>query len=281
MANSYLNIASFIGTTLFYYLAIKPELTYDKVKDKSQYAEYVSSNYMFLGIYLLLVIMVQFIANTSIITNDCGGNITENIGAGGVLTFIPWLIMFGGMITTLIIYPGLKSVFSDVIGYYCVSSSANKLLTELLVDQKVENQMKAENLSSDEKEALQSTADTIIKICGNTSILINQIVPSNFNSYWEVLIPLMKDKYKTENDETTEKRIELFNLVVLRDKIGEAMWYIYTGILISSFVQLKISQRGCVNNPKKMEENYQKFLDAQKTAQDKKELATSTEYQLV
>jgi hypothetical protein len=225
--------------------------------------------------------MVQFIANTSIITNDCGGNITENIGAGGVLTFIPWLIMFGGMITTLIIYPGLKSVFSDVIGYYCVSSSANKLLTELLVDQKVENQMKAENLSSDEKEALQSTADTIIKICGNTSILINQIVPSNFNSYWEVLIPLMKDKYKTENDETTEKRIELFNLVVLRDKIGEAMWYIYTGILISSFVQLKISQRGCVNNPKKMEENYQKFLDAQKTAQDKKELATSTEYQLV
>ena len=281
MANSYLNIASFIGTTLFYYLAIKPELTYDKVKDQSQYAEYVSSNYMFLGIYLLLVIMVQFIANTSIITNDCGGNITENIGAGGVLTFIPWLIMFGGMITTLIIYPGLKSVFSDVIGYYCVSSSANKLLTELLVDQKVENQMKAENLSSDEKEALQSTADTIIKICGNTSILINQIVPSNFNSYWEVLVPLMKDKYKTENNETTEKRIELFNLVVLRDKIGEAMWYIYTGILISSFVQLKISQRGCVNNPKKMEENYQKFLDAQKTAQEKKELATSTEYQLV
>jgi hypothetical protein len=91
----------------------------------------------------------------------------------------------------------------------------------------------------------------------------------------------MKDKYKKENDETTEKKIELFNLVVLRDKIGEAMWYIYTGILISSFVQLKISQRGCVNNPKKMEENYQKFLDAQKTAQDKKELATSTEYQLV
>ena len=73
MANSYLNIASFIGTTLFYYLAIKPELTYDKVKDKSQYAEYVSSNYMFLGIYLLLVIMVEFIENTSIITNDCGG----------------------------------------------------------------------------------------------------------------------------------------------------------------------------------------------------------------
>jgi hypothetical protein len=281
MANSYLNIATFIGTTLFYYLAIKPELTYDKIKDQSQYAQYVNSNYMFLGIYLLLVIIVQFIANTSIITNNCGGNITENIGAGGVLTFIPWLIMFGGIITSLIIYPGLKSVFSDVIGYYCVSSSANKLLTELLVDQKVENQMKAENLSSDEKEALQSTADTIIKICGNTSILINQIVPSNFNSYWEVLVPLMKDKYKTENNETTEKRIELFNLVVLRDKIGEAMWYIYTGILISSFVQLKISQRGCVNNPKKMEENYQKFLDAQKTAQEKKDLATSTEYQLV
>ena len=280
MANSYLNIATFIGTTLFYYLAMKPELTYEKIADQKQYTQYVNSNYMFLGIYLLLVIIVQFIVNTKIITNDCGGNITENIGAAGVLTFVPWLLIFGVMIVILIIYPGFKSAFSDVIGYYCVSSSANKLLTELLVDQNVEKQMKAENLSPEEKEALQSTADTIIKICGNTSILINQIVPSNFNSYWNVLTPLLKDKYKQENPETIEKRTELFNLVVLRDKIGEALWYIYTGILLTSFVQLKISQRGCVNNPKKMEENYQKFLDAQKTAQEKKDVATGTTYQI-
>jgi hypothetical protein len=286
MASSSLNIVMFLFTTAFYYMALKPSFTYDKLQNG--YKEYISSNYLYLAIYLVLVMVLQFFANATIISNNCGGSIRENIGAAGVFTFIPWTLIFGVIILVLTMYPGFKSAFSDVIGYYYVSSSANALLTNLLINRDIENVLSETNVNhpqpppivgGGEKEKMQEAADLIIKICGNTSVLINQIVPSNFVNYWSLLTPLKKDKYKNDNDTNTQAlRDELFQLVVTRDNIGEMMWYIYTGLLITSIVQLKITTRGCTSNPKTMEQNYQKFLDAQTEVDKQKELATSTTY---
>lgn len=296
MASSYLNIVTFLLTTVFYYMVLKPTLTYDKLKN--DYKDYVSNNYLYLAVYLLLVMVIQFIVNSTVISNSCGGSITENMGAAGVFTFIPWTLIFGVMIIVLIMYPGFKSAFSDVIGYFYVSSTANKLLTDLLINrdlEKVLTEAPQTNIgdnggeiemteiktggSDDEKEKMQEAADLIIKICGNTSILINQIVPNNFDNFWSLLTPLKKDKYKNDNDDATkELRDQLFELVVTRDNIGEGMWYIYTGLLITSIVQLKITTRGCSTNPKTMEQNYQKFLDKQEEVTKQKEQATSTTY---
>ena len=279
MANSYLNIVTFLLTTLFYYLAIKPSLTYDTLIDPIKYKEFASKNYLYLAIYLLLVIVIQFIVNVSVITSTCGGNISENIGAAGIFTFLPWTLIFGVIILILTIYPGFKSAFSDVVGYFYVSSSANKLLTELLIDKDIQKKIDTDTTKTEEqKKDMQSAADAIIKICGNTSILINQIVPSNFNEYWNILKPLMKEKYQTDTPETLDKKNDLFEIVLTRDNVGEAMWYIYTGILLTSIVQLKISSRGCNNNAKTMEKNYKKFLETEETAKAKQEQATSTTY---
>jgi len=287
MANSYLNIVTFLSTTLVYYFGIKKNLTYDVLSTPTEYEKYIKSNYLKLAIYLLLVIVVQFLVNASIISTTCGGNITENMGAAGVFTFIPWILIFGVIILILNIYPGFKSAFSDVIGYFYVSGQANNILTTLLIDQNIENKMNAEagleedtELNKKKKEAMQSAADAIIKICGNTAILINQIVPSNFNDYWKILTPLMKTKYQTDSQETTDLKNSLFDLVVTRDNIGEAMWYIYTGLLLTSIVQLKITSRGCANNPKTMEQNYQKFLEEEEKVNAEKEKAQSTVYTL-
>jgi hypothetical protein len=279
MATSYLNIITFLCSTLFYYLAIKPTLTYEVSIDPIKYKAYISNSYMYLAIYLLLVIVIQFIVNASIITSTCGGSITENMGAAGVFTFLPWILIFGVLTVILTIYPGFKTAFSDVIGYFWVSGSANKIITELLVNPEIQKKIDENKESTTEqKEAMQSAADAIIKICGNTSILINQIVPSNFNAYWNILTPLMKEKYQTNNSESLGIKNELFEIVVARDNVGEAMWYIYTGLLLTSIVQLKITTRGCVNNPKTMEKNYQTFLDNEEKAKQQKDLATSTTY---
>jgi hypothetical protein len=279
MASSYLNIITFLLTTLFYYLAIKPSFTYDMSVDPQKNKQYISRSYMYLAIYLLLVMVIQFIVNASIITSTCGGNITENMGAAGVFTFLPWTLIFGVVILILTIYPGFKSAFSDVIGYFWISSSANKIITELLVDPEVQKKIDADTTSTPEqKEAMQSAADAIIKICGNTSVLINQIVPTNFNSYWSILTPLMKDKYKQPGEETDKMKNELFELVVSRDNVGESMWYMYTGILLTSLVQLKMTTRGCASNPETMEKNYQQFLAAEQQSKQQKDLSTSTTY---
>jgi hypothetical protein len=310
MANSYLNIVTFLLTTIVYYF-IKPPLTYTILTNQEEYKKYLKSNYLYLAIYLLLVLVVQFIVNASIITTTCGGEISENMSAAGAFTFIPWILIFGVVIVILTIYPGFKSAFSDVIGYFYVSGQANSILNELLINPDIEKkingeQQKVDNPSTidtfkiaqgggpdfppspedserrrqeqviidaargnnnkidkNNKAAMQEAADAIIKICGNTSILINQIVPSNFLQYWEILTPLMKEKYQTDGSETQKIKDEFFNLVVTRNNVGEAMWYLYTGILLTSIVQLKITSRGCVSNPKTMEQNYQKFLEAE------------------
>lgn len=279
MASSYLNIVTFLLTTLFYYLAIKPSFTYEMSSDPQKHKAYISNSYMYLAIYFLLVVVIQFMVNASIISTTCGGSVTENMGAAGVFTFLPWTLIFGVLIVILTVYPGFKSAFSDVVGYFWVSSSANKIITELLINPDIQKKMDGDTAATPEqKEAMQGAADAIIKICGNTAILINQIVPSNFDSYWNILKPLMKETYQTENEETKKMKNDLFELVVTRDNVGESMWYMYTGLLLTSIVQLKITTRGCVNNPKTMEQNYQKFLDAEKEAQAQKELATSTTY---
>lgn len=279
MANSYLNIITFILTTIFYYQALKPNFTLDILNNQEKFKEYISSNYLYLAVYFLLVILIQFIINASIITQNCGGNITDNIGYSGILTFIPWILIFGVVILILKIFPGFKSAFSDVIGYFYVSNSASKLLTELLIDSEVNNKLINEpNMTPEKKKMLESTADAIIKICGNNSILINQIVPDNFNSYWNILTPLMKEKYQNnlESEETLKLKDELFKLVISRDNVGEAMWYFYTGLLLTSLVQLKITTMGCVPNPKTMEANYQKFLEQEQKAKEEKEKAQQT-----
>ena len=279
MASSYLNIVTFLLTTLFYYLAIKPSFTYEMSIDQKKHKEYISNSYMYLAIYFLLVVVIQFMVNASIISTTCGGSVTENMGAAGVFTFLPWTLIFGVLIVILTVYPGFKSAFSDVVGYFWVSSSANKIITDLLINPDIQKKMDGDTVATPEqKEAMQGAADAIIKICGNTAILINQIVPSNFDSYWNILKPLMKETYQTENEETKKIKNDLFELVVTRDNVGESMWYMYTGLLLTSIVQLKITTRGCVNNPKTMEQNYQKYLDSEKEAQSQKELATSTTY---
>jgi len=308
MASSYLNIVMFLVTTLFYYMALKPTLTYDIVSNPETYTSFVSSNYMYLGVYLLLVMMVQFLVNASIITTTCGGSVSENMGAAGAFTFIPWLLIFGVIVIVLVIYPGFKSAFSDVIGYYYVSTKANELLIELLASQGIESApasapapatapatetisptappasafLGPKGQTGGTKEELQKASDLILKICGNTSILINQMVPSNFDSYWKLLNPLKKDKYQMKNgdeisNDAQQLKKQLFDLVVTRDTIGEALWYIYTGLLLTSIVQLKITSRGCATNPQTMEANYAKFQEQEAAAQQQA-AATSTTY---
>jgi hypothetical protein len=277
MSNSYLNILTFLLTTLFYYLALKPALPYTLYQNKQEYKNYISNSYMYLAIYILLVILIQFMVNSSIIASNCGGNITENMGAAGILTFLPWILIFGVLVLILTIYPGFKSAFADVVGYYYVSGPATKLLTELLINKDIEKKLTEDkNMTPEKKEALETAADAIIKICGNTSILINQIVPNNFDQYWAILTPLMKEKYQTGSVESDKMKNDLFELVVTRDNVGESMWYMYTGLLLTSIVQLKITNRGCASNPKTMEANYQKFLDQEQKAKEKKEKAAAT-----
>jgi len=309
MDNTFLNIVAFILITIFYYLALKPKLTLEILTDPDAYQKYSKTTYFYLGIYFLLVTLVQFGINASVVINKCGGSVSQNIGLAGLMTFLPWVLIFGVIILVLIVFPGFKGAFSDVIGYFYVSKSANDALTELLMDTNVYNKIdqvdanananaganaNANGVSStsssevsdafpnlepdrtkvggSKKQALQDAADAIIKLCGNMSILINQIVPSNFLQYMEMLKPLMKPQYQSDPALLNAVEQKLLDVVVTRDNIGEAFWYIYTAILLISIVQYNIASRPCIKDTATIQANYQKFLDEQEATNKEKAL---------
>lgn len=372
--SSYINVIAFVIITILYY-SLKPTLTLKH--DEAQ--KYKETRYVYLSIYLMIIILTQFFVNVSIIKSTCGGNITANIGPAALFTFMPWLFIFGIMVVILLLYPGFKSVFADVIGYFYISSAANEIITTLLINKEVEDAMDkggepsfnttdasappppyskpdtTNYITSDitpsappesaisttptqesipivlaepiqpgalinsipegstpgkvvdtlqlpptsggrktvikrreqikkggGKKEMQDAAEIIVKICGNMSVLINQITPENFDGYWKILTPLMKPKYQNENNtvETEKLKNDLFQLVVTRDNVGESMWYIYAGILVTSIVQLKIATRGCVKSTAQMEKDYQSFLDEEAVAKANKDKLEETTYTL-
>jgi hypothetical protein len=268
MDGSYLSLIFFIISTILYYVVLKPKLTLQYLPPNIN-----PDNNKKLSIYLLIVLLTQFVANSLTILNKCGNNnIAQNIGVAGLMTFFPWLFMFGILIIVLMLYPGFKSAFSDVIGYFVVSSSANKLLTEMLIDTKIYDAIDEEQLNTEQKKEMKDSANLIIKMMGNMSILINKIVPSNFTEYWEILKPLMKEGVY-DNIETKQK---LLDIVSLRDNIGEATWFFYTAIFLSSVVQYNITTRGCVKNLQNMEEEYELYTDEENIKKNNKAKTQTT-----
>ena len=276
--NSYINLITFIIITLLYFFKLKPTLTYDILNDETKLLNYTKSNYIYLGVYYLFVLLSQIVLNSAVIINLCGGSISKNIGAASLITIFPWTLIFGVVIIVLIVFPGFKSAFSDVVGYFYVSNSAHTLLSNLLlIDESISTEINNATVNDETtQKAMKHAANVIIKLFGNLGILINQIVPSNFIDYWKLLDPLMKPEYRNNNNE--QIRTDFLNLVISRDNIGEAMWYIYTGILLLSIVQYNITTRGCINDTATMQKNYKEYVKQEEINSQKKETATSQTY---
>lgn len=263
-----MSLVVFSIITFMYFSFIKPSLTLEILSQPDGLNSYYSSTYSTLGVYLGLILVTQLGLNISYLANKCGGSMSKNALVALIYTFIPWLLMFGALIAVLLIFPGFKSVFSDVIGYYVVYSSANEIFSKILMDNSINDAMK--NSGESAKGEMQSAAELIMKMVGNKSVLINELNPNNFMNIWDTLKPLMVENYYNDN----VIKQELLNLVSLKDNIGEAFWYIYTGILISSIVYYNLSSNGCIKDVatlKQEQENYvkkQEEIESQKSKMD-------------
>jgi hypothetical protein len=241
---TYLSIISFILITLVYYAVPsigKMSATLKIFTNAEEMDIFNRESNIRLAIYLAVVLLSQFIINTTFVINACGGSSASNYGSAFLITFLPWIFIFGVMLVALIIYPGFKGAFSDIVGYFFVSNKANTLLSEILMSdttaQTAINGVEDATVKSD----LIRAAESIVKLVGNKAILINQITPINFISTWDTLKQLMKPTMY----ENQQLKSDLLDIAVTRENIGEALWYIYTGILIISYTSYKITSASC------------------------------------
>ena len=253
----------------------KPQLKLGDLIDEQSKANYYTQNMKSLAFYLGVVVFTQLILNIGYLMAKCGGSLDKNIGAAAVFTIIPWVLIFGIMIAVLIIFPGFKTAFSDVIGYYAVAGGANEIFGSILMGTDL-NEMIDQTNDVNKKKELTKAAEAIVKICGNKSILINQMNPDNFMDVWTTLEPLMIPGL--DPNKKLDLQTQLLNLVSLKENIGEAFWYIYTAILISSIVYYNLATRGCVKSIDQIKSDHDEYIKEQEEAALKQDINNSTTY---
>jgi len=276
------NIFIFILVTIAYYLFAKPSFSLADTESESSITAVLSNQKWMSMIYFLVIITIQVIINAMAIINRCGDGSANNIFSAFKITIIPWVFIFGIMMTFVMAFPGVKSAFSDVIGYLAVSYSSNKVVSELLVDSEIEQKMNEEGMDEASKVSMRQTAQAIVGILGNMSMLINQIVPANFMSFWKTLVPLMKPIYKDNPDsqETLALKQKFLSLSITRDNVGESCWYIYTGIFVIFLVQSYLIEYKCDIDPRIMNERYDEYKKKEKEEEEKKAQANSVKYKM-
>ena len=279
------SLTIFLVLTIIYFVALKPKLSIEQLptfEDTGEitpestkcFNEYKSSIFPKLALYLLAVCLVQFILNTAYLNGKCGGTSKDNIGISALYTFLPWTIIFGSMIAILIIFPGFKSAFSDVIGYFAISGSAKDIFNDILVNNEIQGKIAEDDPN---KDALENAAEALTKMVGDKSILVNKMTPDNFADFWNTMKPLMKDEIKTNNDVFMDYKKQLLDLVVLKENIGEGLWYLYTAMLIASIVYFNLANVGCKQSVAQIKASHDEYIKEQEAVNQKMALNNSVQ----
>ena len=269
------SIIVFIVLTIAYFIVLKPTLTLDKLPEINSvtnvvtmdcFNEYKSSIFPKLALYLLAVCLSQFILNTNYMNAKCGGSSKDNIGIAALYTILPWTVIFGTMLAVLIIFPGFKSAFSDVIGYFVVSSGAKDIFDAIMntdLQKDVDNAQKTGQSTGDLEKAAKALTQMVDN---NQSILINKMTPDNFADFWSTMRPLMKPTITSTASIENDYKTQMLNLVVLKDNIGEAIWYVYTALLISSIVYYNLANVGCKKSVEQIKTSHDEYVQQQEDA---------------
>jgi len=270
------SIIVFIVLTIVYFMVLKPTLTLDKLPEfdiktdaitMDCFNDYKSSIFPKLALYLLAVCLSQFLLNTNYMNTKCGGTSKDNIGTAALYTFLPWTIIFGTMLAVLIIFPGFKSAFSDVVGYFVVSGGAKDIFDAIM---NTDLQKEIDEANFENKAGLEKAVKALTQMVDNNqSILINKMTPDNFADFWSTMRPLMKPTITNTASIENDYKTQMLNLVVLKDNIGEAIWYVYTALLISSIVYYNLANVGCKKSVEQIKASHDEYVQQQEEADEK------------
>ena len=194
-------------------------------------------------IYLVLTLVIQFFISLSIAEAYCGSN---QWGTAGIVTFVPWIIIFGSLISLLRIFPGWLRPFSNTIGYGIARIGG---LNQLFL-----NQLKPQG---------ENKGKTLANVYLNKSLLINEITTENINQF--ITNMSTGEEAIFRNDERKEFEEKLYSLVVLKNVVAEYVWYVLAGLLITTMSYNSIINTNCnknINNMQERREAYLKKLDS-------------------
>lgn len=196
-------------------------------------------------------------------------NSPSNVGTAAIATIIPWILIFGLLNLLLTMFPGWLAAFSNTIGYAVASIiGVSSLFTEKLL-----------NVGTPpNKDALK----VIQNILSDPSTIINTLNDENIVNFWNksVEVQLFKNGLKPIKDVNANDNSELFSelkkYIMLKNLVSYFIWYLLTGILITSISYNYMLTVPCVQTPKQARAAAAQFLANKNNAQKSADAAKSS-----
>lgn len=213
-------------------------------------------------IYFILVLVSQFGLNIYLAKQMC--NSPSNVGTAALATFMPWIFIFGVLNLLLNVFPGWLSAFSNTIGYAVANvAGVASFFTDQLLNVNVGN--------TSSKDAFK----VIQNVTNDPSTIINTINDENVENFWNKSIKVQFFKsfqeVKPGGVDPPPEFTQLKNFIRLKNIVSYFIWYLLTGILITSLSYNYMLSVPCVQTPKQARDLAAQFLanqNAKKQASD-------------
>ena len=206
-------------------------------------------------IYFILVLASQFGLNVYLAKQMC--NSPSNVGTAALATFLPWIFIFGLLNLLLGMFPGWLSAFSNTIGYAIASvAGVASLFTDQLLN--VGNPP-----SKDAFKVIQN-------VTNDPSTIINTINDEDLENFWNNSIKVQffnSFKQVTPGVEPPPQYTQLKNFIRLKNIVSYFIWYLLTGILITSVSYNYMLSVPCVQTPKQARQSAAQFIASQSAKQ--------------
>jgi hypothetical protein len=218
-------------------------------------------------IYFILILVSQFILNIYLAKQMC--NSPSNVGTAAIATIIPWVLIFGLLNLLLTMFPGWLAAFSNTIGYAVASIvGVSSLFTEKLL-----------NVGTPpNKDAFK----VIQNILSDPSTIINTLNDENVLNFWNksVNVKLFKTDFQVINvndDKNLNNELfyELKKYIMLKNLVSYFIWYLLTGILITSISYNYMLTVPCIQSPKQARAAAAQFLADKNNVQSSADAAKS------
>jgi hypothetical protein len=226
------SIGAFLIITIIYFVI------------KYKYEKTPTQNLMFFIIYLFILLLFIYFLNLHLTVIICG---TAQVKTSLIVTFFPWLIIFGLLQVALMYYPGWLIPFSNTFGYGIAKLAG--------LTKKFSAVIKTPD-GAPKGSSLRKILDTIYH---DQSLLINEIpnADTGFDTWWRESMSggLIKNNPKPKLEEIDALR----KLIKLKNIVSKFIWFTLTGLLTISASYNYIIKSACNQTVIQMEERHNEY----------------------
>jgi hypothetical protein len=215
-----------------------PDLLVEHAQTPEALSRWRQTDHTRLGCFAVLVMLTQVIVGVTYVTTVCGSSLSSSMASVAQSVLVPWVLGFGGLVVALWMRPSLSRPFSNVAGYLCIATEAQRLWAQLW-QTPAESAALAQEPDPARRALLSTAAEAVVKLGGQPSLWINPWTIDTFADQWTSFVPLLRP------DLPAKAQQDWLNLIVRKERIGHAFWLTYTALWVSAWSGYQLSVMSC------------------------------------